>query len=102
MTATRRSRLRFSGPRPRPDRSDAEPSSKAETRNRRRKGGAAGPRQDPANMRDKGMQEAKPGIRRCGPLSLLRARRFGPMWTTQFLSAFNDNALKNALVLMLA
>ena len=48
------------------------------------------------------MQDARPGIRRGGPLALLRARRFGPLWTTQFLSAFNDNALKNALVLMLA
>ncbi len=32
----------------------------------------------------------------------MRSRRFGPLWATQFLSAFNDNALKNALVLMLA
>jgi len=48
------------------------------------------------------MQDVMPGIRRGGPLALLRARRFGPLWTTQFLSAFNDNALKNALVLMLA
>jgi MFS family permease len=47
------------------------------------------------------MQLAKPGMRR-GPLALLGARRFGPLWTTQFLSAFNDNALKNALVLLLA
>jgi MFS family permease len=48
------------------------------------------------------MQDAMPGIRRRGPLALLRARRFWPLWVTQFLSAFNDNALKNALVLMLA
>src|SRR5579884_1511628 len=33
---------------------------------------------------------------------LLRSRRFGPLFATQFLSAFNDNALKNALVLMIA
>ena len=37
-----------------------------------------------------------------GALALLGARRFGPLFATQFLSAFNDNALKNALVLMLA
>jgi hypothetical protein len=35
-------------------------------------------------------------------LSLLAARRFGPLFAAQFLSAFNDNALKNALVLMIA
>jgi len=34
--------------------------------------------------------------------ALLRSRRFGPLFATQFLSAFNDNALKNALVLMIA
>src|ERR1700723_2707412 len=39
---------------------------------------------------------------RTGPLALIGARRFGPLFATQFLSAFNDNALKNALVLMLA
>jgi hypothetical protein len=37
-----------------------------------------------------------------GPLKLLAARRFGPLFAAQFLSAFNDNALKNALVLMIA
>src|ERR1051326_1262121 len=37
-----------------------------------------------------------------GALSLLASRRFGPLFATQFLSAFNDNALKNALVLMIA
>jgi acyl-[acyl-carrier-protein]-phospholipid O-acyltransferase / long-chain-fatty-acid--[acyl-carrier-protein] ligase len=37
-----------------------------------------------------------------GALALLGARRFGPLFWTQFLSAFNDNALKNALVLMIA
>jgi acyl-[acyl-carrier-protein]-phospholipid O-acyltransferase/long-chain-fatty-acid--[acyl-carrier-protein] ligase len=36
------------------------------------------------------------------PLGLLAARRFGPLFATQFLSAFNDNALKNALVLIIA
>ncbi|HWD57267.1 MAG TPA: MFS transporter [Stellaceae bacterium] len=48
------------------------------------------------------MQDLSSGARRRGPIALLRARRFGPLWTTQFLSAFNDNALKNALVLVLA
>src|SRR5207248_10755205 len=37
-----------------------------------------------------------------GTLMLLGSRRFGPLFATQFLSAFNDNALKNALVLMIA
>jgi acyl-[acyl-carrier-protein]-phospholipid O-acyltransferase / long-chain-fatty-acid--[acyl-carrier-protein] ligase len=35
-------------------------------------------------------------------LRLLASRRFGPLFAAQFLSAFNDNALKNALVLMIA
>ena len=35
-------------------------------------------------------------------MALLKSRRFGPLFATQFLSAFNDNALKNALVLLLA
>lgn len=35
-------------------------------------------------------------------ISLLCSRRFGPLFATQFLSAFNDNALRNALVLMIA
>ncbi|MBV9552067.1 MAG: MFS transporter [Alphaproteobacteria bacterium] len=48
------------------------------------------------------MHDAVPQAGRAGPLALLAARRFGPLFTTQFLSAFNDNALKNALVLMLA
>ncbi|MGA8400742.1 MAG: MFS transporter [Stellaceae bacterium] len=47
------------------------------------------------------MHDATPKAPRRGPVSLLRTRRFGPLWVTQFLSAFNDNALKNALVLML-
>src|SRR6185369_7554990 len=37
-----------------------------------------------------------------GAMGLLGSRRFGPLFATQFLSAFNDNALKNALVLMIA
>jgi acyl-[acyl-carrier-protein]-phospholipid O-acyltransferase/long-chain-fatty-acid--[acyl-carrier-protein] ligase len=43
-----------------------------------------------------------PVQRRASPLALLASRRFGPLFATQFLSAFNDNALKNALVLMVA
>src|SRR3974377_1119018 len=37
-----------------------------------------------------------------GTLALLASRRFGPLFATQFLSAFNDNALRNAVVLMIA
>jgi 1-acyl-sn-glycerol-3-phosphate acyltransferase len=33
--------------------------------------------------------------------ALLRARRFGPFFATQFLGALNDNVLKNALVIVL-
>ena len=40
--------------------------------------------------------------RSAGVLALLAARRFGPLFWAQFLSAFNDNAVKNALVLMIA
>jgi 1-acyl-sn-glycerol-3-phosphate acyltransferase len=32
---------------------------------------------------------------------LLRARRFGPLFVTQFLGALNDNVLKNAMVVLL-
>ena len=35
-------------------------------------------------------------------LALMAARRFAPLFWTQFLSAFNDSALKNALVLLVA
>lgn len=45
------------------------------------------------------MREAGPQAR---PAALLVSSRFGPLFWTQFLSAFNDNALKNALVLMIA
>ncbi|HEX5126391.1 MAG TPA: MFS transporter [Rhodocyclaceae bacterium] len=34
--------------------------------------------------------------------NLLRQRRFGPLFLTQFLGAFNDNVFKNALVLLIA
>jgi acyl-[acyl-carrier-protein]-phospholipid O-acyltransferase / long-chain-fatty-acid--[acyl-carrier-protein] ligase len=40
--------------------------------------------------------------RKSSALALVASRRFGPLFATQFLSAFNDNALKNALVLMVA
>jgi acyl-[acyl-carrier-protein]-phospholipid O-acyltransferase / long-chain-fatty-acid--[acyl-carrier-protein] ligase len=40
--------------------------------------------------------------KRQGAAALLFSRRFGPLFATQFLSAFNDNALRNALVLMIA
>ena len=33
---------------------------------------------------------------------LLRERRFRPFFVTQFLGAFNDNAFKNALVILIA
>jgi MFS family permease len=33
-------------------------------------------------------------------MSLLTSRRFGPLFVTQFLGAFNDNLYKNALVLL--
>jgi len=48
------------------------------------------------------MLDASPPHSTSGPWTLLGSRRFGPLFATQFLSAFNDNALKNALVLMLA
>jgi acyl-[acyl-carrier-protein]-phospholipid O-acyltransferase / long-chain-fatty-acid--[acyl-carrier-protein] ligase len=37
-----------------------------------------------------------------GMLPLLMSRRLGPLFAAMFLSAFNDNAVKNALVLMIA
>ncbi|HUC73315.1 MAG TPA: MFS transporter [Stellaceae bacterium] len=37
-----------------------------------------------------------------GMLALLASRRLGPLFAAMFLSAFNDNAVKNALVLMIA
>jgi acyl-[acyl-carrier-protein]-phospholipid O-acyltransferase/long-chain-fatty-acid--[acyl-carrier-protein] ligase len=48
------------------------------------------------------MTGSQPSERPSGALALLASRRFGPLFATQFLSAFNDNALKNALVLMIA
>src|SRR2546430_16980893 len=37
-----------------------------------------------------------------GQLELLRARRFGPFFWTQFLGALNDNLFKNALAILFA
>jgi len=37
-----------------------------------------------------------------GQAALLRSRRFAPYFWTQFLGAFNDNAFKNALVILFA
>src|SRR5579872_4784851 len=34
-------------------------------------------------------------------LSLLKAKRFLPLFLTQFLGAFNDNVFKNALVILI-
>ena len=34
--------------------------------------------------------------------SLLKQRRFGPFFLTQFLGAFNDNVFKNALIILIA
>jgi acyl-[acyl-carrier-protein]-phospholipid O-acyltransferase/long-chain-fatty-acid--[acyl-carrier-protein] ligase len=47
---------------------------------------------------------AHPDVNRkaSGAFRLLLSRRFGPLFATQFLSAFNDNAVRNALVLMIA
>jgi hypothetical protein len=42
------------------------------------------------------------GGRAPGAVALLGVRRFAPLFWAMFLSAFNDNALKNALVLMIA
>src|SRR5882724_7068330 len=39
---------------------------------------------------------------RTGQFGLLRVRRFGPFFWTQFLGAFNDNLFKNALVILFA
>ena len=33
--------------------------------------------------------------------ALLKSRRFGPFFATQFLGAFNDNVFKNALIVLL-
>jgi MFS family permease len=57
------------------------------------------PAREPAPAADAGspVQPANSGA-----VALLGSRRFGPLFATQFLSAFNDNALKNALVLMIA
>ncbi|HEY1798558.1 MAG TPA: MFS transporter [Stellaceae bacterium] len=49
------------------------------------------------------MAEARTMVgERSSATGLLVSRRFGPLFWTQFLSAFNDNALKNALILLIA
>lgn len=48
------------------------------------------------------MDASAPAAQELGAAGLLVSRRFGPLFAAQFLSAFNDNALKNALVLMIA
>jgi len=56
-------------------------------------------------MQDNSMIAAVPERARSMPAGiggLLGSRRFGPLFAAQFLSAFNDNAVKNALVLMIA
>ena len=35
-------------------------------------------------------------------LNLLKSRRFGPFFATQFLGAFNENVFKNALGILIA
>jgi acyl-[acyl-carrier-protein]-phospholipid O-acyltransferase/long-chain-fatty-acid--[acyl-carrier-protein] ligase len=50
------------------------------------------------SQKEGAVQAGKPA----GPFALLLSRRFGPFFATQFLSAFNDLALKTALVLMIA
>lgn len=36
-----------------------------------------------------------------GGLGLVKSRRFGPLFATQFLGAFNDNVFKTALFVMI-
>lgn len=48
------------------------------------------------------MRAVRPTPELSSALALLGSRRFGPLFAAQFLSAFNDNALRNALVLMIA
>ncbi|MEN9931635.1 MAG: hypothetical protein RIS17_208, partial [Pseudomonadota bacterium] len=38
----------------------------------------------------------------CQMLELLATRRFGPLFATQFLGAFNDNLFRTALVFLVA
>ena len=41
-------------------------------------------------------------IEHVSQLRLLPSRRFGPLFLTQFLGAFNDNLFKNALIILIA
>jgi 1-acyl-sn-glycerol-3-phosphate acyltransferase len=43
-----------------------------------------------------------PGMAGSSQFRLLRERRFGPLFLTQLLGAFNDNVYKNALVILVA
>jgi hypothetical protein len=47
-------------------------------------------------------EPGEPADAAAGAVALLGSRRFGPLFGAMFLSAFNDNAVKNALVLMIA
>lgn len=47
------------------------------------------------------MNEARQDKREHSQFTLLADRRFGPLFATQFLGAFNDNLFKNALVVLL-
>ncbi len=46
-------------------------------------------------------QEPAPEKKKTSMLDLLRQRRFGPFFLTQFLGAFNDNVFKNALLILI-
>lgn len=48
-----------------------------------------------------GIQEFQREHGMSGQFGLLREKRFGPLFGTQFLGAFNDNLYKNALVVLL-
>src|SRR5713101_4781351 len=55
----------------------------------------------PVRMDRSSRDGAKTGTR-MGQFELLRSRRFGPFFWTQFLGALNDNLFKNALVILFA
>jgi 1-acyl-sn-glycerol-3-phosphate acyltransferase len=46
--------------------------------------------------------ESPSGEHAMSQFGLLRQKRFGPLFWTQFLGAFNDNVLKNAIVILFA
>ena len=41
------------------------------------------------------------GVSESSQFSLLKQRRFGPFFLTQFLGAFNDNVLRNGLIILI-